>query len=169
MILSDKKEDESHVTTYNPYTFVLRNSYTDKYFILSPNVDRFMHTLPVLWGTYGSAARYVRAVAERQQRGRSVLSTDDNFSQEGEEVRLVEMHNDVIATSSRSSIDVKSFLKAEMSSWRSKQIIISLTWPLLYQNVDRIWSDLNPQYLCSLHKWQNYYLSRKIKCAALKF
>lgn len=122
MILSDKKEDESHVTTYNPYTFVLRNSYTDKYVILSPNVDRFTHTLPVLWGTYGSAARYVRAVAERQQRGRSVLSTDDNFSQEGEEVRLVEMHNDVIATSSRSSIDVKSFLKAEMCSWRSKQI-----------------------------------------------
>lgn len=99
MILSDKKEDESQVTTYNPYTFVLRNSYTDKYVILSPNVDRFTHTLPVLWGTYGSAARYVRAVAERQQRGRSVLSTDDNFSQEGEEVRLVEMHNDVIATS----------------------------------------------------------------------
>lgn len=60
---------------------------------------------------YGSTARHVRTVAECQQGGRGVLSTDNNFSKEGEEVRLVKMNDDVVAPSARASRDVNSFLK----------------------------------------------------------
>ena len=58
------------------------------------------------------------AVAESQQGGSSVLSTDDNFAKEGKEVRLVEMNDDVVATSARASIDVNSFLTKEKQTGR---------------------------------------------------
>ena len=56
------------------------------------------------------------AVAECQQGRRGVLSADNNFAKEGEEVRLVEMNYDVVAPSARASSDVDSFLKKETNS-----------------------------------------------------
>ena len=50
------------------------------------------------------------AVSECQQCGGGVLSADNNFAKEGEEVGLVEMNDDVVAPSARASSHVNSFL-----------------------------------------------------------
>ena len=56
-----------YLNTYNPNAFILWNGNTDKNVLLSSNVDRFTHTLPVLGRAYSSAAGHVGAVAECQQ------------------------------------------------------------------------------------------------------
>ena len=93
---------------------------------MSSNVDIFAHTLPVLRRPYGSTAGYVRTVAEFQQGRRGVLSTDNNFSKEGEEVRLVEMNDDVVAPSARASRDVISFLKSSQTTEKKLEWLIEL-------------------------------------------
>ena len=70
----------------------------------------------MLGRAYSSAAGHVGAVAECQQGGSGVLSTDDNFAKEGKEVWLVKMNDDVIAPSFRDSSDVNSFLKKKQTN-----------------------------------------------------
>ena len=48
---------------------------------------------------------------ECKQGCRSVLSTNNNFSRECEEIRLVEMHDDVIAPGTSCSMDKNGFLR----------------------------------------------------------
>lgn len=70
----------------------------------------------MLGRAYGSAAGHVRAVTECQQGGGGVLSADNNFAKEGEEVGLVEMNDDVVASSTRASSHVNSFLKKKKTN-----------------------------------------------------
>jgi len=83
----------------------------------------------------------VGAVAECQQCGGGVLSTDDNFAKKGEEVGLVEMNDDVVAPSARASSHVNSFLikrkqankqmkkKSLIYSYR-QNVYVSAGWPI---------------------------------------